>query len=556
MNKKMLVLLIVVAALILAGCNPFNSDSSSDSGSKKWTVLVHFAVDNNIDYDFEDYYRIVTNYLQTLEAVKGSDVNSDINILVLMDCYNDDTQEVGYESDLQDGYYCLTGGFFANDLEVGFAEINSGSLVDIRAFMDWAVSNYPADNYVYSVFNHGSGFDDYNIEGTYSSSINFGIGFDDSSNDSLSHNELEQATSYLKGLIGKKIDLVYTYACLMGGVELSYELKDNADYLLFSEELFPADYWSYEALLAIVENPSISAQSLGVEFCDSAYSYFEEEDIPFTLSLVDLSQMNNLYTEIDGFADIALSNISSSGTVVDYNNAASNAFSMCSYYDVGWYYIDLGDYMNNIIESAILPESVKTASADVSAALNTAVVYQRQYGYPDASGMSIFHNIWSSTYQYSISLYESILAFGSNSWVDYLNELDINAVSSFDEAITITVGAAALDYSIDVEGEQDCFQVALTAGLTYKIETYDNGGDSMDTVLYLYDSDGVLLDSNDDSTGLYSRIDYDCEASGTYYIMVKGFDGTSVGDYSIDVLTGSFAAVPSLGTVKKKATLK
>ncbi|MBI9097220.1 MAG: InlB B-repeat-containing protein [Spirochaetaceae bacterium] len=503
--------------------------------NSSWTILVHFAVDNDIDYDFEENYGFITDYLTTLEAIEAGDLNDNINIVVLMDSYNS-------MSNFQDGYYHLTGGTFSGDIVTAKTEINSGSLSDTQEFMDWAVAYYPADKYVYSIFNHGSGFDDLNIEGTY------GIGFDDSNNDSLSHNELQQTTAYLKGLIGHNIEMFFPYACLMGGVELAYEVRNNVDYLLFSEELYPADYWSYEALSAITADPTITGADLGQAFCDNAYDYFTDPSTErdFTLSIIDLSAMDTLYNSINSFATAALSDIGGSDTIAAYyNTAAEDAFSM--YYDFGmeWYYMDLGDYLSNIVLETGIGSSVRSSASNLLTALDNAVIYDRNNGYPDSTGMTIFHNIWNESFQYSLALYSSLLSFSSNQWTSYLTTMASLVIippgdsyepdNSFAEASSISVGAAAQNHNINIPGDNDYIQFNMTAGNWYKIETYDNGGSSMDTELFLFNSLEDPIAYNDDNNGLYSSITYECTSSGNYYAMIQGFSNTSTGDYSIDV---------------------
>jgi hypothetical protein len=77
-------------------------------------------------------------------------------------------------------------------------------------------------------------------------------------------------------------------------------------------------------------------------------------------------------------------------------------------------------------------------------------------------------------------------------------------------------------HNIHSQGDEDWFVIQVTEIQTYTIRTFDLG-DSADTYLYLYASDGsTLLVSNDDSNGtLASRIDWKPSAAGTYYVMVK-----------------------------------
>ncbi len=392
-----------------------------DDTPYKWTLFAHFAVDNNIDYEFEKQSGIITQYLNTLEEIKASDKNNVLQIMVMMDAYNQDTK-------FSDGYYYLSGGDFSSDKVVSLSEINSGSLDDNKAFMSWAAGTYPSEKYIYSIFNHGGGFDDTSKDGKV-----LYIGIDETDKDLLTHYELGVLCDYFKTLTGKNISMFYPFACLMGGVELAYELKDSVDYLLFSEELFPAATFSYQGLEAVTSDPEISTETLGETICNKAYQYLASSPVAsgrvdFTISLVDLSRMTDLYSAIDAYATDAIADINlNSANAVYYNNAADNSYSMMENYSTSYddfYYIDFGNYMSNVISEANLPVSVKEKASLAISAYDDMVVYARNYNYPDVTGMTIFHNIWGAEHQYSPVLYEQLLKFGANPWQDYIELID------------------------------------------------------------------------------------------------------------------------------------
>ncbi len=206
---------------LLPACkNPASSPPPREPG--RWLILVHFAVDNNIDYEFETEHGFISNYLETLEDLEARDAGDVLDIVVLMDGYTGTVDGELYTSPFRDGYYHLTGGAFADDLEESIVEVNSGGVGDSTAFIDWAWENRPADYVVYSVFNHGGGFDDANTGGTYGD-LSYGaggasprgIGFDDDgdeeegSGDCLSHRELAVLTAYIKSKTGRNVDLFF-----------------------------------------------------------------------------------------------------------------------------------------------------------------------------------------------------------------------------------------------------------------------------------------------------------------------------------------------------------
>ena len=521
------------------------SAEEPDGDSGTWTILIHFAIDNNIDYSFEENYGIVTNYLNTLESVEAADTSNRVKILVLMD---------GYKSlNFTDGYYRLTGGSFSSDrvlpIDGGISgEVNSGDTATTEAFMDWVVTNYPSDHYMYSVFNHGSGFDDKTTSGTYST---YAIGLDNTNFDCLTHYELGVVTAYLKGKIGKNIDLFYPYACLMGGVELAYEIRSSVNYLLFSEQTFPADYWSYEALNAILSSTKTSGKGIGKAFCSSAYNYFTfTASRNFTLSLIDISHIGDLRDDINTYATSALAQIGSTAAIAAYyNTAASNSFKMDSSY-----YIDLGDYLKNVIASSNISSTAKTNAGSVQTEISNSVIYQRQRGYPNATGITIFHNIWGSAYYFDPATYQTVLTFDDTSWDEYmitLSNLDTSTITpdsyeadnSQTQATLITVDGAIQSHNLHATDDMDLVKVVLSTTGIYTFDTYADGVlTTTDTMLRLYDSNLSLITYNDDisfPSNLYSKIIYNCTTAGTYYLLVHTFSNSNAGYYVIRARSGS-----------------
>ena len=69
----------------------------------------------------------------------------------------------------------------------------------------------------------------------------------------------------------------------------------------------------------------------------------------------------------------------------------------------------------------------------------------------------------------------------------------------------------------------DIYQITATAGGRFTAITSQPAvGTAMDTVLRLFNSAGTELAVNDNSSGLYSRLDYTFAAAGTYYLGVSG----------------------------------
>ena len=106
--------------------------------------------------------------------------------------------------------------------------------------------------------------------------------------------------------------------------------------------------------------------------------------------------------------------------------------------------------------------------------------------------------------------------------------------SSFEEATAAVVGEA-VEGMLDFEGDVDMFVFELEAGQLYQFDV--ELGTLGDSQALLYDSNGVQLNSNDNyGDSLASRIYWDTENSGRYYIEVVGWY-QSTGTYTLTAVT-------------------
>jgi hypothetical protein len=80
-------------------------------------------------------------------------------------------------------------------------------------------------------------------------------------------------------------------------------------------------------------------------------------------------------------------------------------------------------------------------------------------------------------------------------------------------------------HTFHVTADVDYVSFSAQVGVEYTIETGDLEGDC-DTVIYLYDEDGIELDYDDDGgDGYASRIVWTAPSSGTYYVLIEEYQG-------------------------------
>src|SRR3989339_1466776 len=125
--------------------------------------------------------------------------------------------------------------------------VDMGDYKRVVDFVAWAKTNYPAKRYMLIIWNHGSGWMD--PKGSPK-----GISFDDETGNYIRTPQI--------GLILKeagKVDILAFDACLMQMAEVAYEVKDNAQVIVGSEETVPGLGYPYGLFLgAMAKRPNLT----------------------------------------------------------------------------------------------------------------------------------------------------------------------------------------------------------------------------------------------------------------------------------------------------------
>jgi len=103
-----------------------------------------------------------------------------------------------------------------------------------KALID-AIKKFPADHIAVIFNDHGGGFT--------------GAMSDDSDGGSATMPQIKSALKKVKDETGRTIDIVGFDACLMGELEVGYEIKDYAKIMLASEENEGGPGWTYDSML-------------------------------------------------------------------------------------------------------------------------------------------------------------------------------------------------------------------------------------------------------------------------------------------------------------------
>ncbi len=157
-----------------------------------------------------------------------------------------------------------------------------------------------------------------------------GILFDDSQNTYVTAAGLTRATTGMRNVIGKKIDLMCMDACLMAMIEVGYQVNGLVDILVASENTEPGNGFHYAGFLGdLSANPAMTTQQLATSIVQQYGRFYAGIDNSITLSAIKIdalvplkNNINQLITAIN-----ACSVVDAGTTLSAVQTARSNAMS-------------------------------------------------------------------------------------------------------------------------------------------------------------------------------------------------------------------------------------
>ena len=289
---------------------------------------------------------------------------------------------------------------------------NSASLL---SFLNYGISNYPANHYMVILWDHGSGW---KIKAPRSAATK-GICYDDhgaSSSVPLSIHNLRDVFAQVRTTLGKNIDVLGFDACLMQMLEVAYEVRNDTDYIVGSEETMPDTGLVYnQTLQHLVDNPDLTPLQLDNYFVQDYYNYTNSTGL--TLSNLSMSQISGVLTALSSFSSLLISKMST------YKSTLRKLAVQAQYY----YYTDYSDLYDfaRLVKANVSNSDIQAAATSLMTAI-TNFVAAEVHTYDDvinSHGLSI----WlpgSSQYSSQTASYASKLDFpGAYNWDEFLAAL-------------------------------------------------------------------------------------------------------------------------------------
>jgi len=352
------------------------------SAGDSWTVLVYMVADN----DLEPFA------LEDLSEMMQAGSNEGLNIVVQSDRADGHAREgiAGLSNWMSTKRLKVEAGGLTELEDIG--EQNMGDPSTLSDFIEWAVTGYPADRYFIVFWDHGAAWP--------------GFGGDEStaSLDMLTMAELRSGLSQGLSNAGlDRFDIIGFDACLMASYEAAVTVKGMGDYLLASEELEPGHGWDYSKLTAVRSNPAMSPLELakGIVSGFQAQAIALEQGAQITLSVTDLSELDDLEVAVEALASAIIQDPGGSAQTAMGSRAATQEFGKAPDPSQSTHMVDLKD-----LSSRLAGTNLAGPAEQVISALTAAVKHKIQGpGIGEAGGLSIY---LPSQMQYYQADYDSV----------------------------------------------------------------------------------------------------------------------------------------------------
>lgn len=272
------IILFCILCLSLTSCHNEKDDSEARKGSR--VVLVYMVSENSlVGYDNQD----ISEMLRGISRIPDGDkllLYVDSNELPAIYCLNNKTNATQLSE--------LTPEFVYSE------ERNSCSEEQMSDVLSYVQTHHRAESYGIVLWSHGSGwlpsfsnYEDYNFVRRRSFGIDNGKNTNVNSGYSMSISKLHNA---LKSM-GKKFDYVMFDACFMQGIEVVYELRDVANYIISSPAEIPAEGAVYNQILLSLFDKENYARSISESYVQS---YRVNSSYGALVSTVDCKQLDEL----------------------------------------------------------------------------------------------------------------------------------------------------------------------------------------------------------------------------------------------------------------------
>jgi parallel beta-helix repeat protein len=347
-----------------------------------WTVLLYLNGDNNLEDELRD----------TLNDLVAAGPSPRANIIALYDGYNNAEYYTGTVLyDITYGQAISIAAQLSPTLTVP-NELDMGDGQTLAHFVIWGREHYPARYTLLSIVDHGGGWAPSigpDVTGTLKHQDvwlagNSGLSWDNTNNyDYLNSNELKEAFVAITTNGVKPVDVVFYDVCLMGMIEVAYQIKDYASFFVSSQNIGWAPAGEPGRYVRLVQGLERATTPLEMsQLVVKAYADAMPPELhPFTISALDLHQLPNVVAVIKQFGAAISQTLAITNQIAVLRTAYLDAQKID--YDGDFQiepatdgFVDLYDFAVRASQQFTEP-GVIAAAQSVTTALKTAIVAEQ-----------------------------------------------------------------------------------------------------------------------------------------------------------------------------------
>lgn len=353
-----------IADPILDPISQTQNGPASRQPKKPWTIIVYIAADN-------DLRGFAARNLKQMSTI-GS--NNHCNIVAHLDIRMNGNKKVTRR------YYIQREAImWMNADDPNTQQMDSGDPNTLISCCQWAIQNYPAENYMLVFWNHGTGIIDpatgriinsvdlFTFNNTthkldIDRSIGFldfitildrqqrGICWDDSTGHYLTNQKLEEALAYVTRnyMNGGKFSIIAFDACLMSMLEVANIVKPYAHVMVSSQEVELSTGWNYSMALNQFLTYAPNRYDLAKNIVKAYGQAYDNVTDDYTQSALNLETITGLEQNINTLARLLMECLKkqSNNTIKNAIYASSNKL-LCTHFDEPSY-IDLHHFLSNL----------------------------------------------------------------------------------------------------------------------------------------------------------------------------------------------------------------
>lgn len=259
---KYLKLIIASLALLFTAtsCDPVSLDPPEYPAQQK-SILIYMVANNNL----------ASNATTNIKSLMQGYLPTEDNLLVYL-------HSTTVKPSLL-RLYKKEDGSAALDTVYRFPAMNSADPESLTNVMNVCKTMFPAQEHGLVLWSHGSGW---LPEGYYAKTRSFG---QDGAN--------EMDIIELAAALPHKLEFILFDACLMGGIEVAYQLKDSVDYVIASPTEILSDGFPYSNIMEHIFRSPMELESVAKEYYDH-YNGMSGSNRSATISVVKTSELENV----------------------------------------------------------------------------------------------------------------------------------------------------------------------------------------------------------------------------------------------------------------------